>query len=282
MIIDIHTHTFPEKIAAKAIGKLSLAAHCKTHTDASIPGLIRSMERSGVDRSVLAPVATSPQQVEKINDAAAVNCEAFENQGILSFGCIHPEYENYRDELARIQAMGLKGIKIHPVYQGMDIDDVRFLRILDRAAELGLVVLTHGGQDIGFPGVVHVSPAMCRHVMDQIGAFKLIVAHMGGWRDWEQVPEYLAGSGAMIDTSFSIGSFTPLEDGYWKPGEEKMLSPQEAGSLIRAMGAENVIFGSDSPWSDQAECIRHLKETGLSPEELALVLGENARKLLNL
>ena len=170
MIIDIHTHTFPEKIAAKAIGKLSLAAHCKTHTDASIPGLIRSMERSGVDRSVLAPVATSPQQVEKINDAAAANCEAFENQGILSFGCIHPEYENYRDELARIQALGLKGIKIHPVYQGMDIDDVRFLRILDRAAELGLVVLTHGGQDIGFPGVVHVSPAMCRHVMDQIGA----------------------------------------------------------------------------------------------------------------
>ena len=59
MIIDIHTHTFPEKIAARALSKLSLAAHCVPYTEATDASLLSSMERSGVDVSIICPVATS-------------------------------------------------------------------------------------------------------------------------------------------------------------------------------------------------------------------------------
>lgn len=282
MIIDIHTHTFPEKISARAIEKLSLASHCQPFTNASNTELLAAMEKAGVDLSVIVPVATNPGQVVKVNDSAAAICEQYQDQGLHSFGCIHPDFDDYRTELARIQSLGLKGIKLHPVYQGVDIDDIRFLRILDRAGELGLIVLTHGGQDIGFPGVVHVSPAQCRRTLEQVGPFTFIIAHMGGWHDWTEVPENLAGTGAFIDTSFSTGSFTPLSDGYWKPGEEQMLDEAGFVSIVRAMGADHVLYGSDSPWSDQKQSIRFIQDSGLSDEEKTLILGENAKRLLKL
>ena len=280
MIIDIHTHTFPEKISKRAVEALSQASHCRPYTDASDTGLILSMEKAGVDLSVIQPVATNPGQVVKVNDSAARILETYASKGLHSFGCMHPDFADYRKELSRIKELGLKGVKLHPVYQETDFDDIRYLRILDRAAELGLIVLTHGGQDIGFPGVVRVSPAQCRHAIDQVGPFTLIVAHMGGWRDWKEVPDALKGTGVYIDTAFSTGAFEPLSDGYWKAGEEKMLDEASFTSLVHEMGAECVLFGSDSPWSDQKTSIDFIRRTSLTEEEKTAILGENAKKLL--
>ncbi|MBQ1368428.1 MAG: amidohydrolase family protein [Firmicutes bacterium] len=299
MIIDIHTHTFPDRIARAAIDKLSKAAHAAAFTDASNQSLLSSMEKAGIDLSVIAPVATSPAQVEKINDSAARLTETYmtassEDVQLMSFGCIHPDYPHFREELKRLISLGIRGIKLHPVYQGVNIDDIRFLRILDCAASLGLVVLTHAGLDIGFPGVVHCSPMMCRHALEEIGPFPFILAHMGGWHEWEDVLELLPGTGCYIDTSFSTDSFTPLSDGYWKEGEEKMLSPEAFVRLVRAFGADHVIFGSDSPWSDQKVSLDWIRDCGpdgkhalsaeiaLTQEEIQLILGENARNILKL
>jgi len=191
MIIDIHTHTFPERIAADTIARLSRAAQLAPHTDGTCGGLTASMRRSGIDCSVILPVATSARQVEKINDASARLSEQYGNEGLVSFGCMHPDYAGFAQELKRIREMGLKGIKLHPVYQGVCIDDIRMLRIIGCAAEFGLIVITHAGEDIGFPGKVCCSPRMCRHVVDEIGTFPFILAHMGGWRNWDEVPEML-------------------------------------------------------------------------------------------
>ena len=292
MIIDIHTHVFPEKIAATAIDKLSMAAHISPYIEATADRLVQTMAKAGVDLSVIQPVATAERQVEKLNDAAARLNEA--HSGLFSFGAMHPDYEGWHDELARIKRLGLKGIKLHPIYQGVDIDDIRFLRILDRTAELGLIVLTHAGYDVGFPGVVHVSPAMCRHAVEKVGPFDFILAHMGGWRNWDEVPEILAGTGVYIDTAFSTGFMDPLDDGYWTEEDLPMLDRAGALRIIRAIGPDHVLFGSDSPWSSQEDSLRFLKdlarpaadpeeaglEEPLTEEELAGILGENARQLL--
>ena len=154
MIIDIHTHTFPEKIAARAVEQLSHAAHILPFTGATNTELSLSMKKAGIGRSVVLPVATAGHQVIKLNDAAARINEGTEETGILSFGCIHPDFEGYHDELARVRSLGLKGIKIHPVYQNEDIDSKTFLDIIYAACENDLIVITHAGLDIGFPGVV--------------------------------------------------------------------------------------------------------------------------------
>ncbi|MBQ7058501.1 MAG: amidohydrolase family protein [Firmicutes bacterium] len=293
MIIDIHTHTFPDRIARQTIDKLSKAAHTAAFTDATGTSLLTSMDRAGVDLSVIDPVATNPGQVEKVNDSSARINEIFEGR-LMSFGCMHPEYPHFREELSRLVRLGFRGIKLHPVYQGIDIDDIRFLRILDTAASLGLIVLTHAGQDIGFPGVVHCSPAMCRHAIEEVGRFPFILAHMGGWHDWDEVLSELPGTGCYFDTSFSTDRFSPLSDGYWKPGEEKMLSPDAFVHLVRAVGADHVIFGSDSPWSDQKAALDWIRDcekgglhslsddVALSADDVRLILGENAKKLLHL
>ena len=97
------------------------------------------MARVGVDRSVVMPVATSPRQVPHVNDASARMNELGGETGVLSFGCMHPDFDGWKEELARVQRLGLKGIKLHPEYQGTDFDDPRYLRILDRCGELGLL-----------------------------------------------------------------------------------------------------------------------------------------------
>ncbi|MCR4903267.1 MAG: amidohydrolase family protein, partial [Butyrivibrio sp.] len=219
MIIDIHTHTFPDKIANRAVNSLSNKAHIVPHLEGTIDALISSMTDAGVDVSVVMPVATSAEQVVKINDSSIKNNEKYfdtaSEKKVLSFGCMHPEFKDFRYELKRLSENGIKGIKIHPVYQECDIDDVKFLRIIDCAAENDLIVLTHAGLDVGFPGVVHCSPRMCRNVIEKIGDFKFVLAHMGGWENWEEVPDTFAGTCAYIDTSFSSEELEPLSDGYW-------------------------------------------------------------------
>lgn len=278
MIIDFHTHTFPEKIASKAIAKLSSASHSVPFTDGTVNGLKQSMKKSGIDRSVILPVATSPHQVEHINDSSIRINET--DPKLLSFGAMHPDYADYKKELWRIRSRGIKGIKIHPIYQGVDLDDIRYLRIFDRCAELNLIVVTHAGLDIGFPGVVHCSPKMAAHVVSEIGSFHFVLAHMGGWKNWDEVPDLLSDTGVFLDTSFSIGSFVPLSDNYWKESDTELLDSKQTMAMIRAFGADHILFGTDSPWSDQKVSLDFIKKLPLSEEKKRLILGDNARKLL--
>ncbi|MBQ7535174.1 MAG: amidohydrolase family protein [Stomatobaculum sp.] len=284
MIIDIHTHVFPDKIAAKTVEALSHVSHSRPFTDGSASGLLSAMQRSGIDRSVILPVATSPRQVIHVNDASAALNETFGEAGLHSFGCIHPEFEEYRAELARIKELGLKGIKIHPVYQGADIDSPPFLRILERAAELGLIVLIHAGLDIGYPGEVRCSPKMIRHAMDEIcgssDSFVLIAAHMGGWRNWDEVPEYLADTAVCLDTAFSTGSICPLNDGHYHPEDLPMMTQADFMRLYDVFGPDRILFGTDSPWSSPEESLAFLRSLELPEEDLAKILGGNAEKLL--
>ena len=116
MIIDFHTHIFPDKIAGATIEKLSKASDSPAYTDGTKDGLKRSMEESGVDISVVLPVVTKPQQFSSINRyARKITPEEFCGGGeFLSFGGIHPDTENYKAEVDQIADMGLKGIKLPP------------------------------------------------------------------------------------------------------------------------------------------------------------------------
>ena len=280
MIIDFHTHTFPEKIAAGALEKLRASSGTVSFTEGTNESLAQSMERAGVDISVVLPVATNPAKVAHINEISA---SLTGKGGLIHFGCMHPDCEDIEGEVKHIASLGLKGIKIHPVYQGIDIDDDKFIRILYSCGEAGLTVVTHAGLDIGFPGVVHCSPAMCRRALSLAGPVKLVLAHMGGWRNWEEVAENIAETAAYIDTSFSLGRLTPLpNDGRYSDDELQMMNGEEFVSLVRAIGADRVLFGTDSPWSDQKKSVCDVTALPLSDAEKEMIFSTNARGLLGL
>lgn len=59
------------------------------------------------------------------------------------------------------------------------------------------------------------------------------------------LPELLADTSALLDTSFSLGSLTPRDEAL--PLDRQMLSDEAFVSLVRAFGAERILFGSDCP-----------------------------------
>ena len=283
MVIDFHTHTFPDKMAGAALDMLSGISRLRPLTDGTAAGLAASMARAGVDRSVVLPVATSPGQVPHVNDAAARLNQDWGKAGLLSFACIHPDYPDWRNELARAAGLGLRGIKLHPVYQRVPLDDPRYLRILDRAGELDLIAVTHTGIDVGYPDLDFCAPEAARRAVDQAGPVRLVLAHMGGWKQWEHVAELLAGTSVYLDTSFSTGAMALLDGGQEGPEALALLSGETFLALVRAFGARRILFGTDSPWTGQAESIAWLRDLpGLTPSERTAILGGNAAALLGL
>ncbi len=279
MIIDFHTHTFPDSIAASTLQKLQAMGHIQAFCDGTVAGLRSSMQAAGIRHSVVLPVATNPQKVARIND---LSIQMTGQAGLTYFGCIHPDTEDWHDELGRIAAAGLKGIKLHPVYQGVDINDIRYLRILDRAGSLGLIVLMHAGDDIGFPNVVRCSPEMTADALRQVGNITLVAAHMGGWRNWDRVAPLAEFPHVFIDTAFSLGTITPLEEGYYTPEQLRLLDAQTFCQLVNLFGAHRVLFGTDTPWDLQSAALARIRALPLPQDEKNAILGKNAQKLLQL
>lgn len=278
MIIDFHTHIFPDQIAPIAVEKLQSSGHIPAFTNGTKNGLLNSMKQAGIDYSVILPVATNPLKLTSMNEFSIKNNGL---DGLIHFGAVHPDANDWYDQLGYLKENGIKGIKIHPIYQGVDIDDERYLKILYRAGELDLLVTMHAGDDVGFPGVRRCTPKMTQNALKQVGNVKIILAHMGGWKDWQEVAERLSGSSAMLDTSFSLGKIKPLDDTH--SGEFLNLLDQDAFcNLVSAFGSDRVLFGTDSPWTDQDESLKAFMNLPISDADKQNILSLNAKKLLGI
>lgn len=265
MVIDFHTHIFPDRIAKHAIGHLEEQGNMKAFTDGTLFGLKQSMSVNNIDVSVILPVVTKPSQFESVNSYAA---EITGKDGIISFGGLHPDSENYKEELDQIKSMGLLGIKLHPDYQATFVDDPKLVRIIQYATELGLTVLLHAGLDIGLPDPIHCPPERAANMLRQIDMdkAKIVLAHMGGYANWDEVEEWLVGKKVWLDTSFCLGKMT----------DEQFVR------IVKEHGADRILFATDSPWSGQGETLKHLKSLNLSRKELERMLHLNAEELLGI
>lgn len=280
MRIDIHTHIFPKAMAARTIAKLEKSAGTASYTDGTADGLRASMERAGIGRSVILPVATRPGQAETINRVAIETNDHHQVTGLISFGGIHPDNTDYRQILRSLASNGIRGIKLHPVYQQTAFDDIRYMRIIDCACENGLIVIAHAGYDISFPQGAQATPEHILPVLDAVKPDRLVLAHMGGWRCWDQVEQSLAGAPVWLDTSFTAAPIRPAKETSRAPEESYTLPAEQFCRLARKHGCKRILFGSDSPWSDQKEAVKLLEKSGLTPEECSAILEKNAERLL--
>lgn len=263
IIVDIHTHAFADDIAPRAIPALleSAGGELAAHYDGTVRGLVDAMDRFGVDVSVIQPVATKPSQVRAINDWAAAQASS----RIVPFGAMHPDLEDPADEIARMRSLGLKGFKLHPEHQVFSPHETRLHAIYEAASDAGMVVLFHAGADVIHP-TIHGTPASFAELIDVFPRLTVVLAHLGGFREWEAVAEHLAGRDVWLDTAYTLGH----------------LPDEEFVALVRAHGVERVLFGSDGPWTDAAAEIAHLRSLPLAEDEIEAILGENAVRLLGL
>ncbi len=282
MIIDFHVHTFPAEISANVLAKLSRLSHTEYFTDGSANSLLASMQEARVTYSVNLPVMTRPDQVEKINSSLAASREQLLTKGIITFGGMHPDYDNYKNELLRLKQSGILGIKIHPAYQNTDIDDIRMMRIIDCASQLGLIILTHAGIDIGIYDHNYASVSQILKVIDEVRPEKFVLAHMGGWGCWEDVEQELAGAPVWFDTAFSVGPVTPDREHSGVPYLSCNLTDEAFVRIVRKHGTDKILFATDSPWEAQKDYIGRIQKMPLTEQEKEQIFSGNAKKLLGL
>ncbi len=282
MIIDFHTHSFPEELAERAVSKLAQSARAKNYLNGTLGALRNSMKEAGVDYSVLLPVVTKPTQQHEINRLALELNSHTKETGLISFGGIHPDNEDYRQIIRHCAGNGIKGIKLHPIFQQTYLDDIRYLRIIECACENDLVILVHAGYDISYPARAYASASHIASVLDQIKPQKFVLAHMGGWLCWEETEQYIIGKDVWLDTSFSLLPIAPAPGTRRNPKENPPLSTNRFLRMVRRHGANRILFGTDSPWSAQGDYIHTLQNSGLTAEELSAILGDNGAALLHL
>lgn len=110
-------------------------------------------------------------------------------------------------------------------------------------------------------------------MLDEIKPSRMVLAHMGGWGCWDQVMDRIIGRDVYLDTAFSTTS---------APREGAPLSMDLFTVMIQKHGADRIVMGSDSPWSDQLDSINAIKNCNIPEESIAKILGDNAKKLLQL
>lgn len=262
MIIDFHTHAFPDTLAVNAVPALEKIGGIKAAGDGTIRSLVESMEKAGIDKSVVCPVATKKEQVRGINDWIM----SVDDNRIIPFGSLFPDMADVDDEVKRLVDNGVKGVKLHPDYQKFFVDDESVFPIYEACVKHGLIILFHAGFDIGLPEPVHAPPDKLAAVVERFKGLTVIAAHMGGHLMWDQVENYLLGKELYLDTAYFLSDLT----------EQRFLS------LMRSHGTEKVLFASDFPWLDQYEAVQALNAWSFTDEERRLVGGENAVKILNL
>ncbi|MBO4309161.1 MAG: amidohydrolase family protein [Clostridia bacterium] len=268
MRICFHTHCFPDALAPRAIKALADTAEpCgyRPHTDGTAAGTVAYLKKAGIDAALVCNIATNTHQERKVNDFAVSLAKS--DLPLFAAGSVHPDGERPEEELDRLQAAGICGIKIHPDYVGIDITDPRFDRIFSLAEERKMFVVTHTGFDPVSPTHIHATAQGLLEVVRRHPNLTLIAAHMGGPRQSDEVLRLLAGTPIWFDTSLCA------------------IRPEERENLLRLLrehSHERILFGTDTPWSYPEKEVDFVESAGLSEQARENIFHRNAERLLRL
>jgi len=260
-IIDFHAHAFPDHIAATAIPHLEREGNVTARSTGTVADLLAAMDRAGVEKSVLGSIATKPAQFEAILAWSG----RIRSERLVPFPSFHPADPDWREHLRRIQGEGFRGVKMHPYYQDFHLDEARLLPMYEELCRQELILLMHTGFDIAFPRLRLASPDRIVAVADRFPELKLVTSHLGAWEQWDEVEELLMGRPIYMDISYTLDQID-------RDQARRILTNHPPGYLL---------FGTDSPWADQAETLELLRGLDLGEELERRITRENGRRLLD-
>lgn len=235
-IADCHSHIYPSKIAGKASDAVGIFYELPMFAKVGdSDSLIANGSQINVERYLVCSVATTLPQVDSIGRFIQSECE--KHPEFVGLGAWHEDVEDVEALLDTVTERGLVGIKIHPDFQKVSVDDPRMIKLFAALAERGMPVMVH----MGDPRYDFSSPKKLARILERYDTLKVDAAHFGGWGEWENAVEVLAGSPAYYDVSSSLA----------------FLGPEDALKLIEAYGSDKIMFGVDFPmWNHVAEFSR--------------------------
>lgn len=261
--IDFHTHVYPDHIARQTVSAVRQRSGIEAFSDGTLEGLKRSMGTAGIDLSVVAAVATKPEQVESIQRWLT----AIRQPGIEALAAMHPAEPLSSEQMKMLKGQGFKGFKLHPDYQAFFVDDPGMYPLYEAVAAEGMFILFHAGMDRGLPHPVHATPKRLAAVHRAVPELSMIVAHLGGEEAYEETVLHLLGQNLYLDTSFVL----------------RKMAGTFRERLLKGHPAERLVFASDSPWTDQGEELQFLLQLPyLTERDKEKICFSNAARLLGL
>lgn len=258
-IIDMHTHVYPDAIAAKAARSIRNYYHLGDNMDGTVDTLLKRGTAAGVTDYLILPVAVKPEHVRSINDFTLQQMQT--HDCFTGFGTIHTEMDNLMEEVERIPAMGLKGIKIHPDCQHFDIDDPRLFPVYE-AVQGKLPMMMHLGDE----QYDHSHPARLRRVLQLFPNLQVCAAHFGGHTMYETAMEYLSDTNCIMDISSTL----------------MFLDKKTAEGYVNHYGAERLAFGTDYPVWDPKWEVDLFLSLDLADDQKEQIAWKTAARFLNL
>lgn len=250
MRTDVHTHVFHPKIAPKVLARLEGHYAISPVGTGLAEDLMSHLDRAGLDRAVVHTAATDASQVIPANNWA-ISLQKNHPGRILAFGTIHPDFGDPETELDRIRAKGIRGLKLHPDFQGFSMDDPALFRLLEMAGDR-FHLMFHVG-DRPPPDQNPSCPRKLATLRRMFPGPVMIAAHMGGYLHWQWVLEHLGGENVYFDTSSTLDF---VETGLLR-------------ELFNGHPAERILFGSDYPlFSPEEEAEKLGKRLGLPEDEM--------------
>jgi hypothetical protein len=308
-LVDVHVHLYPDKTAGQqakdryVIWEYGDDPGVEFSTDAGdLEDLATAYRRGGFDRAVVVHLfdtaAARAEQMGRLSPADSVGepapaaavdelvAEAMRasNRWVVETARQRPLLEvlvsidptvlrptEIVEHLSELADAGARGVKLHPVSQGVHPMDPRLHAIYDICGQTGLVVLSHSGP--GHRGSGSARPGEFAAVLRRWPDLRLILAHLGGasWRETAELAE------AYPQVAFDVSEVVN-----WV-GAPEAPSAAELAELVQLIGADRVMLGSDFPWYDPlrtADLVDGLP--GLSPGERTAILGVTAVRLLDL
>ncbi len=301
-VIDAHVHTYKTAdIGRQALSGFDIAGCCGTPEE-----LMPIMEEAGIRLAVQcnmtparsmfeAAVATMPPEqaesnrpilVEKISDRIKRRNEwtcqmAQKYEGLVPFLSVHPimgQDAMLEEVLDKIEEQGARGVKIHPGEGLFFPDDPSLEPVYEVLEKSGLPVISHGGLDVANPDPNYTRPTAFAGVLEAHPKLTLVIAHLGNDFFEESVQMAQKYANVFFDTSAVIPgdkSGEPL-DGL------SALSNQESLRLIRRIGVDRVMFGSDYPWFHPLWSLKRFLKLDFSDDEKKALLADNAKRILGL
>lgn len=263
--IDFHTHIFPDKIAKPAMDALAAeSGDYRPRTDGTLRGLLDSMKGAGISASLVANIATKPSQMMPILNF----CREIRSEAIHPLISFHPSNDTYdvEDMFGEAQREGLRGVKLHPMYQGFFIDDKYMYGFYELMASFGFYVMFHTGFDMAFPGNTQADVERVKRVAEWFKDLTIVCTHVGGWKQWDRISCLSRCKNVYTETSMTLTEI----------GDDEFVK------ALSHFDEDRILFGSDSPWTDQKEMLERtlrLKIPDLLKEKM---MYQNAEKLLGI
>jgi predicted TIM-barrel fold metal-dependent hydrolase len=237
---------------------------------AMLPADLPAAERK---RALAEVDATMPERLRRFNRWA---CDAARTSGrILPFIAVDPWAMSPEENAAHLAELadhyGARGIKLHPAVQRFAPDDPRMTPVYRTCLERGLVVLSHSGTTRG--AQQYAEPRAFAALARAYPDLPLVLAHLGGG-SWRQTRE--------LARAFPRVWFDCCEIIEWT-GAPNAPTTEELARLIRDIGPDRVLLGTDFPWYDLDRTAERVMDLPLlAREEKEKILGANAMRLLRL